>query len=63
MKTEHIIFFIILFLIFRSRKAQVVAGTDTRVMSTNESLLRRDMDEKFAMLEAEIEELKNSPFA
>jgi hypothetical protein len=67
MKTSHVIFFLILFLILRNKAttqpapaATVSTGGDTTVRDTT---VRRDMDEKYALLLERIEELENSAYA
>lgn len=62
MKTSHLFFFLILFLILRSRAATQPAPA-VAVTGGTDATLRRDMDERFALLQDQIDELKNSPYA
>jgi len=62
MKTQYIIFFLVLFVIARRKQSQAAApGTTTG--NTNETTLRRDMDEKYDLLMKRIEVLESSAFA
>lgn len=72
MKTSHIIFFIVLYLIYRQQQNRIIAAQPTAPAATNgfnafapvnDTMLRRDMQERFDLLEAEIQALKNSPYA
>ncbi len=59
MKTSHILFFLILFLILRGKaKTQVVPVA----LTGGDAMLRRDMDEKYDLLLERIEKLESSPY-
>lgn len=61
MKTSHVIFFLILFLILRSKTATQPAPA--AIASGNDATLRRDMDEKYDLLLDRIENLEKSAYA
>lgn len=61
MKTSHVLFFLILFLILRSK--YTTPPTTAAPLATGDATLRRDMDEKYNLLLERIEELEKSPYA
>lgn len=66
MKTSHVIFFLILFLLLRSKATSQPAPAATVTISgggSTDTTLRRDMDEKYSLLLDRIEKLENSPYA
>jgi len=62
MKTSHVIFFLILFLILRSKTTTVPAPAST-ALTGGDATLRRDMDEKYSLLLDRIEDLEKSAYA
>jgi hypothetical protein len=60
MKTSHVLFFLILFLILRSRATPPATAAP---LATGDATLRRDMDEKYNLLLDRIEELEKSAYA
>ena len=62
MKTSHVIFFLILFLMLRNRATTQHAPAAIATSGTD-ATLRRDMDEKYNLLLGRIEDLEKSAYA
>lgn len=64
MKTSHVIFFLILFLLLRSKATTTQpAPAPTAASGGTDATLRRDMDERYNLLLERIEELEQSAYA
>lgn len=65
MKPIHILILIVLYMIYKAKQnAAPQADANSRILPlTNEAILRRDMQERYDLLAAEIADMKGSAFA